>query len=168
MAFARFQKIFPASEYWFIGDGSERNWLEQLALQLGIGEKVTFLGQLPHNKVLDKLAECDVFVHPALHDSAPAVCLEAMATGRPVICLDLGGPALQVTEETGIKVPAILPEQVERDLASAMERLANDPNLRKRMGESARQRVRENFYWDRKGDFINELYRGVLRYGKGS
>src|SRR2546430_4418443 len=42
--------------------------------------------------------------HPSLHDSGGWVCLEAMAAGRPVICLDLGGPGYQVTEESGIKI----------------------------------------------------------------
>ncbi|MFM6845653.1 MAG: glycosyltransferase family 4 protein, partial [Dolichospermum sp.] len=45
------------------------------------------------------------------------VCMEAMAAGRPVICLDLGGPAVQVTEETGFKIAADEPYQVVRDLA---------------------------------------------------
>ena len=53
-------------------------------------------------------------------------CLEAMAAGRPVVCLDLGGPATQVTEETGIKVPAPVPNQAVSGLAEAMTRLARD------------------------------------------
>ena len=89
------------------------------------------------------------------------ICLEAMAARRPVICLDLGGPALHVTEETGIKVSAISPEQTVNDLAEAMFRLARDPVLRKRMGEAARRRVSEHFNWNKKGEFINELYQKV-------
>ena len=50
-----------------------------------------------------------MLIHPSLHDSGGWVCLEAMAAGRPVICLDLGGPGLQVTEKTGIKVKASTP-----------------------------------------------------------
>lgn len=52
-----------------------------------------------------------------------------MAAGRPVICLDQGGPAMQVTEETGIKVPAPSPEQAVQELATALARLANDPHF---------------------------------------
>jgi len=100
-------------------------------------------------------------VHPSLHDSGGWVCLEAMAAGRPVICLDLGGPALQVTQETGIKVPAISPDQAIRDLAAAMVKLATDPALRARMGQAARPRVREHFNWDKKCDFMMRIYRSV-------
>jgi glycosyltransferase involved in cell wall biosynthesis len=91
-------------------------------------------------------------------------CLEAMAVGRPVICLDLGGPALQVTEETGVKVSAITPEQVVNDLMEAMLLLASAPDCRKRMGEAARRRVIEHFDWDRKGEWMREGYQGVIAH----
>jgi glycosyltransferase involved in cell wall biosynthesis len=89
-------------------------------------------------------------------------CLEAMAVGRPVICLDLGGPALQVTEETGVKVSAITPEQVVNDLMEAMLLLARNPDCRKRMGEAARRRVIEYFDWDKKGEWIRKGYQRVI------
>jgi glycosyltransferase involved in cell wall biosynthesis len=117
---------------------------------------------IPRSEVLGKLADCDVLVHPSLHDSGGWACLEAMAAGRPVLCLDLGGPAFQVTEETGIKVPATSPEQVVSDLAAAMTRLAGDSALRVRLGIAARQRVLEHFDWSGKGDWLSGVYRQVL------
>lgn len=161
-AFARFQQSCPSSEYWLIGDGPERRNLQRLARRLDITSKVKFLGTLPRYQVLEKLAECDVLIHPSMHDSAPAVCLEAMAAGLPVICLDLGGPALQVTEETGFKVPAISPEQAVRDMAEAMKRLANEPLLRRQMGEAGRKRVDRYFRWDSKGEWMNACYQEVV------
>jgi glycosyltransferase involved in cell wall biosynthesis len=160
--FAHFQSRFPAAEYWIIGDGPERKRLRKLAQRLGVGGSVTFWGAIPRRQVLEKLAECDVLLHPSLHDSGGWVCLEAMAAGRPVVCLDLGGPALQVREDTGIKVPATSPEQVVSDLAAAMMQLAEDPDLRIRLGVAARQRVREHFDWDQKGVFMASLY-GALK-----
>ena len=85
-----------------------------------------------------------------------------MAAGRPVLCLDVGGPALQVTEETGFKVPALSPEQVVTDLAEALRRLAQDPVLRARLGKAARARVVEYFGWDKKGEWIREVYGEVV------
>jgi len=125
------------------------------------------LGTLPTlQEVYSKLAECDVLVHPALHEAFGNVCLEAMASGRPVICLDLGGPALQVTEETGIKVPACTPDQVVADLAAAMLRLATDPILRIGMGHASQRRVEEHFDWDRKGEFLARVYADIVREGR--
>jgi glycosyltransferase involved in cell wall biosynthesis len=160
-AFARFQARFPATEYWIIGDGPERKRLEKLAHNLGLAGKVTFWGTIPRSEVLEKLADCDVLVHPSLHDSGGWVCLEAMAAGRPVVCLDLGGPALQATEDTGLKVPATLPEQVVSELAAAMTRLARDPDLRIRLGIAARSRAQEHFDWDTKGLFMAKLYQSL-------
>jgi glycosyltransferase involved in cell wall biosynthesis len=161
-AFARLVQEFPDSEYWIVGDGPERKNLEQLARKLGIIDKVRFWGALPRSEALKKLAECDVLVHPSLHDSGGWVCVEAMAAGRPVICLDLGGPALQVTEETGFKIPAYAPEQVIEDMAKAMKRFAQDSRLRIRMGEEGRKRVWESFSWERRGKEIQEIYLKIL------
>jgi len=162
MAFARFVREFPQSEYWLVGDGPEWRNLERLAQKLGITDKVRFWGALPRAEALKKLAECDVLVHPSLHDSGGWVCVEAMAAGRPVICLDLGGPALQVTEETGFKIPAHTPEQVVAEMAEAMLKLATDESLRQRMSEAARKRVRVAFSWERRGEEIQKIYSKVI------
>jgi glycosyltransferase involved in cell wall biosynthesis len=162
-AFAKFQASYPDSEYWIVNDGPEAGRLRAHARQMGVQERVVFWGHLPTlEDVYRKLAECDVLVHPALHEAFGNVCLEAMAAGRPVICLDLGGPALQVTEDTGIKVPAMSPSQVVDDLAAALVRLAQDPALRIRMGCAARERVEEHFNWDKKGDWLAGIYREAL------
>ena len=157
-AFAKIQHRSPDSEYWVFGRGPERKRLETLARHLGITAKVRFWGETARAQVLEKLAECDVLVHPSLHDSGGWVCLEAMAAGRPVVCLDLGGPGLQVTENTGIKVKTTTAAQTVADLAKAFLRLAEDPELRIRMGEASRRRVEEHFAWVGMGDFMSELY----------
>ena len=158
-AFAKFQANFPDSEYWIVSSGPERDHLKTLAHQLGVEGKVVFWGGFRTlQEVYATLEQCDVLVHPALHEAFGNVCLEAMAAGRAVVCLDLGGPALQVTEETGIKVPAKTPQQVVRDLAEAFSRLAADPTLRIRFGQAARRRVEMDFNWDKKGEWMNRVY----------
>lgn len=157
-AFAQFHSMFSASEYWLIGDGPERRRLEKLARKLGLAWKVTFWGSQPRSLVMEKLAACDTLLHPSLHDSGGWICLEAMAAGRPVICLDLGGPAVQVTEKTGIKVSPFPPEQIVSQLASALYQLASDPILRAELARSARDRVAANFAWDRKALLLMEIY----------
>jgi glycosyltransferase involved in cell wall biosynthesis len=160
-AFAELQQRHPTSEYWLIGDGPERSRLEKLARKLGVAKKVTFWGSTSRSVVLEKLSECDVLLHPALHESGGWVCQEAMAAGLPVVCLDLGGLALQVTEETGIKIPALSPAQAVSELAAALIRLAEDPALRARMGRAAQRRVEESFNWDGRGDLITGIYTEV-------
>jgi glycosyltransferase involved in cell wall biosynthesis len=167
-AFARFARRYPASEYWIVGDGPERRRLEKLARNLGLASKVRFWGMIRRSQVLGRLADCDVLLHPSLHDSGGWVCLEAMAAGRPVVCLDLGGPALQVTVDTGMKVPATSPEQVVSDLAAAFYKLASSPELRARLSLGARERVEEHFDWEKKGLWMAKLYQSLSIVEEGT
>jgi glycosyltransferase involved in cell wall biosynthesis len=157
-AFAKIQRQFPDSEYWIIGEGPERKRLETLAHELGVTAKVRFVGAIPRAQVLKKLAQCDVLMHPSLHDSGGWVCLEAMAAGRPVICLALGGPALQVTDDAGIKVIASTTDQAVGELAAAVCRIASNQVLRAHMSDASRRRVEEHFDWDKKGEFLAQIY----------
>ena len=164
-AFASVKNINHAAEYWIIGDGPELRNLERQAKNLGIEGKVRFLGSLPRDQVLERLAECDILVHPSLHDSGGWVCLEAMAAGRPVICLDLGGPNLQVTDETGFRIPARNPKGAVAGIARAIEKMAQDPELRGQMGEAAKRRVEFGFLWTQKIESIDKIYREALCQG---
>lgn len=155
------------TEYWIVGDGPERRNLEALARELGLEDRVMFWGALPREETLAKLEECQILVHPSLHDSGGLVCLEAMAAGCPVICLRLGGPDVVVTEEAGSKVTAQTPEQAVRDLSDAITRLSQDPDLRTRTGEAAHRRANETFDREVKGKVWQEFYGEALRSTTG-
>ncbi len=158
MALVGLRDRVPVLEYWVFGDGPERRRLEELARTLGLSDRVTFWGNLPRAELFTKTAECDVLIHPSLHDSGGYVCMEAMAAGCPVVCLDLGGPAIQVTEETGIKIPAVSPEQTVRDLTAALQRLADNPVLRANLANAGWQRLMQGFTWEKKMEaFANSL-----------
>jgi glycosyltransferase involved in cell wall biosynthesis len=156
------QANLPDAEYWIVGEGVEGDRLQALAQELGVAHQINFLGRLPRPETLEKLKESHVLIHPSLHDSGGGVCLEAMAAGRPVVCLNLGGPAVQVTEATGIVVPAHHPDQVVQDLAQAMSSLADNPALRQRMGLAGQQRVRDMFAWDSKGKALSQAYTDLI------
>ncbi|MEO1395133.1 MAG: glycosyltransferase family 4 protein [Cyanobacteria bacterium J06634_5] len=152
-------------EYWIIGEGPERERLEKMTRSLDVVEQVKFLGSLARDKTLQKLAECHVLLHPSLHDSGGFVCLEAMAAGRPVICLDLGGPAVQVTPEAGILVTADNPAQTVQALKQAMLTLAGNSELRAQMGQAGRIHVQQNYTWEAKGKQLAKLYNNYLNSG---
>ncbi|MBD2445784.1 glycosyltransferase [Nostoc sp. FACHB-152] len=149
------------AEYWVVGDGSEAQRLASLAKELNIAHQVKFWGLLERDQVLSKLGQSSVLVHPSLHDSGAGVCLEAMAAGRPIICLDLGGPAQQVTEETGFKIPAHSPEQAIATMAQAMVQLAQNQDLRVQMGKAGQQRVQQYYSWAAKGEELSYIYQSI-------
>jgi len=162
-AFARFHRVCPESEYWVVSDGPEAGTLKQLAAELGIANCVTFWGRLPElTDVYSKLAQADVLVHPALHEAFGNVCLEALAAGRPVICLDVGGPSLQVTEQCGFKAPVGSLGQALCSMEDAMALLYRNPDLRLRMGAAARERARLQFHWARKAERMNAFYAAAM------
>ncbi|MGC1306805.1 MAG: glycosyltransferase [Phormidesmis sp.] len=160
------QAAIPNAEYWLLGEGPQREPLQHLADSLGIAKQVKFLGRLPRADCLSTLGQCHVMVHPSLHDSGGWVCLEAMAAGRPVICLDLGGPGVQVTKAAGFKIAAIDPDQAIAQIAASMTALANDFELRSRMGQAGRQVVQDHYNWERKILAQINLYEQVLDSSK--
>jgi glycosyltransferase involved in cell wall biosynthesis len=161
-AFARLQRACPESEYWVVSSGPEAEALKHLVHELGIAPRVTFWGRLPTlADVYDKLAQADVLVHPALHEAFGNVCLEALAAGRPLICLDAGGPSLQATERCGFKARIGSREQAVAEMAEAMAKLYRSPELRMEMGAAARERARTEFHWTRKAERMNALYEQI-------
>ncbi|OLP20481.1 glycosyl transferase family 1 [Leptolyngbya sp. 'hensonii'] len=155
-----------SAEYWILGEGPEKLPLQKLAQELGIAHQIKFWGKQPRDEVLKHLKNCLALIHPSLHESGGMVCSEAMAAGIPVICLDLGGPAVQVTPETGFKIPAHNPEQAVQGLAQAMTTLAQNPDLRRSLGLSGQQRVRDLFRWSVKGQELANLYETVLKQSR--
>jgi glycosyltransferase involved in cell wall biosynthesis len=150
------------AEYWIVGDGPEEAALKQLAAELQLGERVKFLGRLGRNEVFQRIADSHVLLHPALHDSGGFVCIEAMAAGRPVVCLKLGGPAELVSEDCGLAVPAIGPQQAIRDLTIAMRKVLGDRAWCAQLAQCGRRRVREHFDYARRGSIMDLVYRRAL------
>ena len=103
----------PNSKLLIIGDGSERKNLKGLANKLGLKERVGFVGQIPHEKITEYLAQADCFVLPSLKEGFGIAVLEAMAAGLPVIGTRVGG-ILDIIEDgkTGILVEPKNPEAI--------------------------------------------------------
>lgn len=166
MAFAQARCL--EAEYWIIGDGPERDRLMALVQSLGLQNQVRFFGRLSQADTLRRLGNADVLIHPSLHESGGFVCLEAMAAGLPVLCLNLGGPGTIVPPEAGIKLEAGTPAQVIQDLSRALLRLATDIQALSCMGQAGRAAVLQRYTWERKGLLMSALYRQVVAHEAAS
>ena len=145
-----------------VGKGPmEEEWLN-LATELGLAKKVTFLGEVPEEELPLYYHACDIFVLPASERSEAfgIVQLEAMACGKPVVCTELGTGTSYVNIDglTGLVVPPRDPVA----LAGAIERLLSDPELREEMGQRAKERVEKEFSHERMIDSTLALYEEVL------
>jgi glycosyltransferase involved in cell wall biosynthesis len=102
-----------------IGDGPRRNSLERLARQLGIAERVSFVGKVPHAHVHHWMETADALVSASLHEAAGFAVAEAVASGCPVVYVDAGGPRVLVPPGSGVAVPMNL--RTSRGLALALQ-----------------------------------------------
>lgn len=161
-AFHAFHRRCPEARFEIYGDGPDRAALERLIGELGLAGCVTLQPWVARTELLEALRRCDAFLFPSLRDGGGAVVVEAMAAGRPVVCLNLGGPAFHVTEETGINVAADTPAQAVRDLALALERLARDPRLCRRLGLAARRRAVADYQWETLGERMWRIYEQAI------
>jgi glycosyltransferase involved in cell wall biosynthesis len=150
------------AELQIIGKGPELARLRGLASALGLDGQVRFESWLPQEELWSRMRTCDVFIFPSLRDGGGLVVVEAMAAGKPVICVDLGGPGMHVTEQCGIKVQPGSPRQVVTDLSTALERLWRNEEERLRMGRAARERAEQVYAWDRLAHGLLAVYRDVL------
>jgi glycosyltransferase involved in cell wall biosynthesis len=143
---------------WVAGDGPERAALTQLAGELGLDDRVRFLGR--REDAADLLAACDVFVLPSRLEGLGVAALEAMAARRPVVASAVGGLAEAIVDgETGLLVP---PDDVDA-LATALVRLVDDAVLRDRLGSAGPQRIADAYSAQQMVDAYAALYRDVVR-----
>ncbi len=140
-----------------VGDGPEREQLEQLAGELGVMRDCLFPGY--QEDVGPFFAAFDAFVLPSGNEGTPVTAIEALASGCPVVATRVGGVPDVVRDGTD----GLLVEPVDLEaLAEALARLAGDPELRRRMGEAGRERVVPRYAVGRLIDDVDGLYRRLL------
>ena len=162
-AFGLFARNNPEAELWIVNEGPFQRELEKTAARAGIASRVRFFGHLSsYKEVLAKLAQAHVLMHPALHEAFGKACLEALAAGRPVVCLDIGGPASQVTSEIGFAAPATTPAEAVQAMASFLAKIAGNRALLADMSAKARARVREKFTMRIIGPAIDSYYQQAV------
>jgi len=148
--------------YLVIGDGEEREPLERLALQLGLGDRVRFTGQLPNEQALRELAGCDLFVMPGVQEPFGVAFVEAMAAGLPAIGgRGEGGPQDIVAAGEGMLLATPGDAQ---ELAELLRRLHHDRDELRRLGAAARETVAANFTWEACGERTVAAYDEAVRH----
>ncbi|HET6871262.1 MAG TPA: glycosyltransferase [Solirubrobacteraceae bacterium] len=147
-------------EYVVIGDGPCREPLERLAAELGVTDRVRFLGQLENREAVARAATCDLFVMPGVEEPFGVAFVEAMAAGLPAIgSRGEGGPEDIAAAGPGM----ILVEPGDAPaLAGVLDRLTADRSELARLGAAARETVAANFTWERCGVETVAAYRAAL------
>lgn len=139
-AFAKLAKAHPNVKLTMVGKGKEGKQWRQLAITLGVDDKIDWIPWVEKSTVPMLYAAHDVFLFPSLHDAGANVVYEAASNGLPVLCLDLGAPGEIVGSHNGILVSTAKRE--ERDVVNALAEglaiLQTDRHLLSSLSKSAR------------------------------
>jgi glycosyltransferase involved in cell wall biosynthesis len=162
-AFAATYDHVPGVRLKLAGDGSQRKQVAALARSLSVADRYDYNGI--YTKPSQRTAflhDLDAFVMPSFTEGTPNSIVEAMASGKPIIASAVGGIPDMIDSESGILVP---PGDA-RALAKAMILLAENPQLRVRMGQAALARYRTLFSPNAVVPLMMETYSRVAASGK--
>ncbi len=158
-AAAEMIREFPDTHLLLIGDGPMFDDLNAQIADLGLTEHFHFAGLVPPAQVHRYLAQADLLWHLSLREGLPRSVVQALATGIPAIGYRLDGtPEVIKDGETGY---CVSPEEVS-EVVEASRKLWLDPAAAKRMGETGKTRVIEQFAWRRMADILEAEYRELL------
>ena len=166
-AMSLLRHLRPRLRYLIVGSGEEEGRLRSLVAQLALDESVFFERTVQTDVLPIYYAACDVFILPNRDEPNDVegfgiVFLEAAASAKPTIGGRSGGVPEAVAEgETGLLVNGSEPS----DVAAAIRRLAESPELRRRFGEAGRWRVIREFSWERAARLLTECH---MRVATGS
>jgi teichuronic acid biosynthesis glycosyltransferase TuaC len=146
---------YPALTLEVIGHGPEQSHLQALALQLGIGKRVRFLGRQSRGQVAAAMRRCTVFALPSRYEGLGCVYLEAMSAGKPVIgcrgqgigeIIEHGWNGLLVGSDNG------------RELSLALAMVLSDEPRRRSLGTAARDTILERLTLAKQAESIARIY----------
>lgn len=155
--FARFLAHRPDAVLVLAGEGPMQIDMERLCDQLGIRDKVRFLGQ--RSDVPDLMQAADVQILTSDSEGVPQAVTQGLGMGLPVVATAVGGvPELVIDGETGLLIPKEQPEA----LAAALQRLSDDPALAQRLGEGGRLHALGRYSLEAMLDATESVYAQVL------
>jgi glycosyltransferase involved in cell wall biosynthesis len=153
------------AQFSVVGDGPERERLEQLVASLGVEKAVDFCGWLSHAEVLGRLQSSDVMVFPSVRDFGGGVVFEALAVGAVPVVVDFGGPGDTVHPDVGYKVPLTNESDVVSQIEKILADLAGNPELLRRLQRQGMAYARDCLTWDAKAKTVTRILDWVLGRG---
>lgn len=157
-AFAQISAVYPLASLAIIGSGPEESALRNLAAELGITDRVCFLGQIENELVLQKMAETEFFVMPSVREGFGIVYIEAMASG----CVTIGTQGegisdLMISGENGILVPPNDVGAIVKEVLRCIEDKAYAASL-----ATAGREVALSLTWAKNATQYLSLFQGLL------
>jgi len=153
------------AHFTIVGDGPEREHLEELARSLGIYDAVSFCGTLSHDETMQRLRSADILVFPSVREFGGGVVFEALAAGVVPLVADFGGPGDIVTPEVGYKVPLTNETDLVAQMEKVLTKLVQDQTLCRQMQEQGMSYARERLTWQAKAQDTTQVLKWAMRQG---
>jgi glycosyltransferase involved in cell wall biosynthesis len=133
-----------------------QSYIEQLIAKHGIGDRVRFLGNVPHKDLVATYQNADVVANVSLSESFGISVVEGMACGIPVVGTRIGGMCESIVN--GLTGMLVEPERP-AELADALAFILEDRGRAGEMGREGRRRAVEHFSWQARADRLMAVYR---------
>ncbi len=154
-----------SARFTILGDGPERNRLEQLVTSLGIGKAVHFCGWVDHAAVFTQLRSADAMVFPSVRDFGAGVVFEALACGAVPIVADFGGPGDIVHAGVGYKIPLINESDFVLKMENILTELAQNRDQLDRLRRQGMAYAKDRLTWEAKAQDTTRVLQWVCRRG---
>jgi glycogen(starch) synthase len=159
-ALPRIRRTHPGTTLVIAGDGTQEDWLRELARKHKVLKAIRFVGRVDHDRLVTLLHDCDAAVLPSHYEPFGIVALEAAATGAPLVTSTAGGLGEAVIDgETGMSFP---PRDVAA-LATAVRAVLDDPAGAQRRAVAARERLDSTFDWNTVAAETAQVYLAAKR-----
>jgi glycosyltransferase involved in cell wall biosynthesis len=140
------------------GDYPQRDEFRTLAETLGVMPRIRWLGFRPDIHRI--YAAADAFLFPSAYEAFSLATIEAAATGLPVMMSDISGASELLGDGRG----GAIVDRSAAAISAVMAEWVDQPELRRRMGIEAREKVERDFHWDHIADQTERFYERLLRH----
>ncbi|CAJ1506815.1 glycosyltransferase family 4 protein [[Mycobacterium] burgundiense] len=159
-ALPRIRRTHPGTTLTIAGDGTQLDWLVELARKHKVRKATKFIGRVDHQALLQLLHRADAAVLPSHYEPFGIVALEAAAAGTPLVTSNVGGLGEAVIDGvTGVSCP---PRDVAA-LAAAVRVVLDDPAAAQQRAEAARERLTADFSWATVAEETAQVYLAAKR-----
>lgn len=148
-------------EFHILGDGTNRDYYKQIAIQLGIDNRCIWHGMIPRNEVQNILTKSHLFFFTSLVEGTSHAILEAIANQLPILCFDTCGHGAIVNERMGIKIPVTTPDESIEKFSTIIEEFYNNRDKLRACASATNEDI-EKHKWISKAKQLVDLYNQVL------
>lgn len=158
-AIALLKEKFPDIKLVVAGDGPERENLEKIAHDLGVTDRINFLGNISRAETWRLRKQSEIYVLNSIYEGLPHTVLTSFAAEIPTIATDIPGTNEALYHE---KTGLLVNPGDDKGLANAIERLLNDRDLGAKLTENGTKLLKEKFSWEAHVKILNDIFKSIV------